>query len=531
MRLDPRAEVRDERRRAIAPMRTMALSRPVTPWEQPPPATIAYIVFPMKATSAAPLTSDPRLGLVWLLGSCVVTVVRTPWESMREMRPPVRLPVYGPTSGATCSHWPTVELVPPTPPSATYNLPSGPNFSPRGLLSPVGEHGRRKGLRRLHADEACRVGEWIGRAARARDATDCDKRQRKCAVAQYERNIHGGTPSAGDGRHWKETQQVLPTGVPRAGDASLSPGVTVRASTVEPGRMQPWVSALFGGVLIGLSATALLWLNGRVAGISGIVHALTKRAPWQEWAWRLAFVAGLMLAGGIAMHVAGSTRYRPARGVALPAGGVARRLRHGARRRLHQRARRLRIGRLSKRSLAAVVVFMATCDRDGLRRAARLRRTGMSRILAAFFAGALFGIGLVVGRMSDPNVVTNFLDLFGNFDPSLLFVMLGAMGTTLVLFRFVLRRDRPLLDADFHLPTRRSLDAPLLIGAAIFGIGWGLSGYCPRPRPGRRGRRRRERAVVRARDAPGWHRATRAGAPHGALNRPAGGGRLGVGVA
>jgi len=105
----------------------------------------------------------------------------------------------------------------------------------------------------------------------------------------------------------------------------------------------------------------------------------------------------------------------------------------------------------------------------------------MSRILAAFFAGALFGIGLVVGRMSDPNVVTNFLDLFGNFDPSLLFVMLGAMGTTLVLFRFVLRRDRPLLDADFHLPTKRSLDAPLIIGAAIFGIGWGLSGYCPGP--------------------------------------------------
>ena len=124
--------------------------------------------------------------------------------------------------------------------------------------------------------------------------------------------------------------------------------------------MQPWVSALFGGVLIGLSATALLWLNGRVAGISRIVHAHTKRAPWQEWAWRLAFVAGLMLAGGIAMHVAGQHALSPARGVALPAAGLlvgygtalggGCTSGHGV----------CGIGRLSKRSLVAVVVFMAT---------------------------------------------------------------------------------------------------------------------------------------------------------------------------
>ena len=105
----------------------------------------------------------------------------------------------------------------------------------------------------------------------------------------------------------------------------------------------------------------------------------------------------------------------------------------------------------------------------------------MKRILAAFFAGAVFGVGLVVGRMSDPNVVLAFLDVAGDFDPSLVFVMIGAMGTTLVLFRFVLRRDRPLLDADFHLPTNRIVDARLVAGASIFGVGWGLSGYCPGP--------------------------------------------------
>jgi len=103
------------------------------------------------------------------------------------------------------------------------------------------------------------------------------------------------------------------------------------------------------------------------------------------------------------------------------------------------------------------------------------------RVLAALFAGALFGIGLVVSRMSDPNVVTGFLDVAGDFDPSLLFVMLGAVGTTVVLFRLVLKRERPVLDADFHLPTAKAIDAPLLLGAGLFGIGWGLSGYCPGP--------------------------------------------------
>ena len=105
----------------------------------------------------------------------------------------------------------------------------------------------------------------------------------------------------------------------------------------------------------------------------------------------------------------------------------------------------------------------------------------MKRILAALFAGALFGIGLVVGGMTDPNVVLGFLDVAGDFDPTLLFVMLGAVATTALAFRFVLKRDRPLFDEAFHVPTRTQLDRDLIVGAALFGIGWGLAGYCPGP--------------------------------------------------
>ena len=105
----------------------------------------------------------------------------------------------------------------------------------------------------------------------------------------------------------------------------------------------------------------------------------------------------------------------------------------------------------------------------------------MKRIIAAFLAGAVFGLGLVIGRMSDPNIVLGFLDVAGDFDPSLLFVMAGAVCTTVIAFRFVLRRERPLFDGDFHLPTAKVVDARLVGGAALFGVGWGLSGYCPGP--------------------------------------------------
>lgn len=106
----------------------------------------------------------------------------------------------------------------------------------------------------------------------------------------------------------------------------------------------------------------------------------------------------------------------------------------------------------------------------------------MSRqLLAAAACGALFGIGLALSGMTDPRRIQGFLDITGAFDPRLLFVLGGAVATSSLLFALVRRRRAPLLDARFHLPAATTIDRPLVGGAALFGIGWGLAGYCPGP--------------------------------------------------
>jgi len=105
----------------------------------------------------------------------------------------------------------------------------------------------------------------------------------------------------------------------------------------------------------------------------------------------------------------------------------------------------------------------------------------MRRIGSSFVSGVLFGAGLTISQMVNPRKVTDFLDFFGNWDPSLAFVMGGALLVTALGFRIVLRRDHPLFVAEFHLPPGKRIDAPLVGGAALFGVGWGLAGFCPGP--------------------------------------------------
>lgn len=95
--------------------------------------------------------------------------------------------------------------------------------------------------------------------------------------------------------------------------------------------------------------------------------------------------------------------------------------------------------------------------------------------------GALFGVGLSVAGMINPNKVQGFLDIFGNWDPSLMFVMGSAVLVTMLGYRYILKHPHPLLSKAFIIPSRDDLDAPLIVGAALFGIGWGMAGFCPGP--------------------------------------------------
>ncbi|ASJ70794.1 DUF6691 family protein [Granulosicoccus antarcticus] len=103
------------------------------------------------------------------------------------------------------------------------------------------------------------------------------------------------------------------------------------------------------------------------------------------------------------------------------------------------------------------------------------------RNATGFLAGLIFGLGLIISGMADPAKVLNFLDIFGYWDPSLAFVMGGASLTAFIGFRLVWRRESPTFNSRFDVPTNRSIDAPLLTGAAIFGMGWGIGGFCPGP--------------------------------------------------
>lgn len=102
-------------------------------------------------------------------------------------------------------------------------------------------------------------------------------------------------------------------------------------------------------------------------------------------------------------------------------------------------------------------------------------------VIINLLIGLLFGVGLVISGMSNPAKVLNFLDIFGTWDPSLAFVMAGAIAVAFIGYRIVLNHDRPFLDQQFHLPTKKDIDNRLILGAALFGVGWGLGGFCPGP--------------------------------------------------
>ncbi len=105
----------------------------------------------------------------------------------------------------------------------------------------------------------------------------------------------------------------------------------------------------------------------------------------------------------------------------------------------------------------------------------------MKSVLAAFAAGLLFAVGLAISGMTQPTKVVGFLDVTGNWDPSLAMVMAGALAVYVVAFPLIRRRNAPLLSTAFDVPTRRDFTVPLVGGAVLFGLGWGVAGFCPGP--------------------------------------------------
>jgi len=118
------------------------------------------------------------------------------------------------------------------------------------------------------------------------------------------------------------------------------------------------------------------------------------------------------------------------------------------------------------------------CNANGIHHSAY---SFMKIILIGFFVGTLFGLGLAISQMVDPARVIGFLDVAGRWDATLLFVMAGALAVAVPGFALVLRRRAPLFAESFNLPTKTKIDPPLITGAIIFGIGWGLAGFCPGP--------------------------------------------------
>src|SRR5262245_6431532 len=179
------------------------------------------------------------------------------------------------------------------------------------------------------------------------------------------------------------------------------------------------------------------------------------------------------LSGGTArgrVHLADvfpSGRFKRQRNDSACAGRPAGWFRHARRRRLHQRPRRLRPG-------PPLAALAGRGDRlHGLRDDRRVRDEARPvKNLSAFGAGLLFGIGLWLSGMANPKKILDFLDVTGNWDPSLLLVMAGAVTVTLIGFRPF--KGKISID-------KTKVDAPLVIGSAIFGIGWGIGGYCPGP--------------------------------------------------
>ena len=255
------------------------------------------------------------------------------------------------------------------------------------------------------------------------------------------------------------------------------------------------LSALIGGSFIGLSAVIMLAGNGRIAGISGILRRRNILAGRGEAL--ASFISRRSPARNAALSVylkLADYNRDPSQPRVPRRCGAFGWLWHEAWKRLYQWPWYLRDCPLFKAFVRChcdvhVIWFhhgLCYPSSDGVRNMSiatdqKNHESTFAHSTVALLSGLLFGLGLIISGMANPGKVIGFLDLAGDWDPSLLFVMGGGVAVTTATFWLVLRRERPLFEKKFFLPTKADLDGRLLIGAALFGIGWGIGGLCPGP--------------------------------------------------
>ncbi len=231
-------------------------------------------------------------------------------------------------------------------------------------------------------------------------------------------------------------------------------------------------TSVLGGALVGASATVLLACNGCIAGISGIVNGLQTGSSGDR-SWRIVFLLGLVGAAAAASVISSVGLYyrRPVGRLWDPNGQW-----------LHQWSWRDGTWPPIAALFGGGPGIHGLRRRHGDRHSPPRESTSMNKALFfALLAGALFGAGLVISGMTDPRRVIGFLNVFGEFDPRLAFVLGGAVLVTLVTFRLVFRMRKPIAALCFDRVHTRTIDRPLIIGSLIFGVGWGIGGYCPGP--------------------------------------------------
>lgn len=242
----------------------------------------------------------------------------------------------------------------------------------------------------------------------------------------------------------------------------------------------PW-TALAGGMLIGLAAALLVLLDRRIAGINGILGGLLRPSRG-DLAWRLLFLGGIVLAPLLwspaghlpAARIDADTTTLLLAGLLVGVGtryGAGCTSGHGV----------CGMARGSPRSFLATATFVASGFLTVWLLSHAIARGTHMHLLIAFGTGLVFGLGLLLSGLANPAKVLAFLDLAGPWDPSLLFTMGGAVAVAAVAFRIAGRRGRTLLGAALRLPSATGIDRRLVLGSVVFGIGWGLAGFCPGP--------------------------------------------------